>query len=177
MIQKAFRDVGVTLAVDGSEDHLLKIKGFAAEDLAKEITLEQCAEDLPEPSANRLKETYRELPIPGEDDFCLEYTWQLEDFAGFPGTDEDSLNPALEELEATAHAVEERGMDEGGTVVDLYRSTNPDWPLYEPTYDMPDFEWLLPLDAENSPENMPGQQPAPPPPPPKGATLLQFDSR
>jgi hypothetical protein len=185
MIKKAFRDVGVTLAVDGSEDHLLKIKGFAAEDLAKEITLEQCADDLPEPGANAFKETYRELPIPGEDDFCLEYTWQLEGFAGFPGTDEDSLDPAVEEeltlsLEATAQAVEQHGMDEGGTVVDLYKSTNPDWSLYEPTYDMPDFEWLLPLDAENlGPGDMQEQLPAPPlpPPPPKGGTLIQFDSK
>jgi hypothetical protein len=75
--------------------------------------------------------TYRELSIPGEDDFCLEYIWRLEGFAGFPGTDEDSLDPALEEeltlsLEATAQAIEQHGMDAGGTVVDLYRSTNPD---------------------------------------------------
>jgi len=32
MIQKAFRDLGVTLPVDGSRDHELQIKGFAAED-------------------------------------------------------------------------------------------------------------------------------------------------
>ncbi|KAA8893407.1 hypothetical protein FN846DRAFT_895995 [Sphaerosporella brunnea] len=42
-----------------------------------------------------------------------------------------------------AQAVEKRGLDDGRTVVDLYRSTNPDWSLYQPTYDMPDFEWLL----------------------------------
>jgi hypothetical protein len=41
--------------------------------------------------------TYRELSIPREDDFCLEYTWRLEGFAGCPETDEDSLDPALEE--------------------------------------------------------------------------------
>ncbi|KAF8416115.1 hypothetical protein EV426DRAFT_702412 [Tirmania nivea] len=33
MIQKAFRDLGVTLPVDGSRDHELQIKGFAAEGL------------------------------------------------------------------------------------------------------------------------------------------------
>jgi len=33
MIQKAFRDLGVTLPVDGSRDHELRIKGFAVEDL------------------------------------------------------------------------------------------------------------------------------------------------
>jgi hypothetical protein len=64
--------------------------------------------------------TYRELSIPGGGDFCLEYTWRLEGFAGFPGTDEDSLDPALDEeltlsLEATAQAVEQHGMDTGGT--------------------------------------------------------------
>jgi len=32
MIQKAFRDLGVTLPVDGSRDHELQIKGFAAGD-------------------------------------------------------------------------------------------------------------------------------------------------
>jgi len=32
MIQKAFRDLWVTLPVDGSRDHELQIKGFAAED-------------------------------------------------------------------------------------------------------------------------------------------------
>jgi hypothetical protein len=91
------------------------------------------------------KPSYRELPIPGEDDFCLEYTWQLEGFSGFPGTDEDAPDPAAEEdlqnsLAATAREVEERGFDEEGTVVDVYRSTNPDWTLYEPTYEIPDFE-------------------------------------
>jgi hypothetical protein len=123
--------------------------------------------------------TYRELSIPGEDDFCLEYTWRLEGFAGFPRTGEDSLDPALEEeltlsLEATAQAVEQHGMDAGGTVVDLHRSTNPDWSLYEPTYDIPDFEWLLPLDANNiGSGDMQEQLPAPT----KGGTLMQFDSK
>jgi hypothetical protein len=146
--------------------------------LAKEITLEQCAEDLPEPGANAFKETYRELPIPGEDDFCLEYTWKLECFAGFPGTDEDSdiLDPAVEEeleqsLAATAREVEERGFNEEGTVIDVYRSTNPDWTLYEPTYELPDFEWLLPQNpGPNEPEPEPGKVE----PPPKGGTLMQF---
>jgi len=39
MIQKAFRDVGVTLPVDGSRDHELQIKGFAAKDLKTEQVL------------------------------------------------------------------------------------------------------------------------------------------
>jgi len=39
MIQKAFRDLRVTLPVDGSRDHELQIKGFAAEDLKIEIVL------------------------------------------------------------------------------------------------------------------------------------------
>jgi hypothetical protein len=57
LIKKSLQDVGVTLAVDWSEDHLLKVKGFAVDDLAKEITPAQCAEDLPEPGAKAFKET------------------------------------------------------------------------------------------------------------------------
>lgn len=70
----SFRDVGVTLPVDGSEDSLLIVKGFEAEDLVKEITLDCCAENLPKSIAYQSGETYRKLPIPDEDSFCLEYT-------------------------------------------------------------------------------------------------------
>jgi hypothetical protein len=109
------------------------------------------------------------------------FVWntQLEVGAGFPGTNEDSLDPALEEeltlsLEATAQAIEHHGMDAAGTVVDLYRSTNPDWSLYEPTYDIPEFEWLLPLDADNL---GPGDMQEPLPAPTKGGALMQFNSK
>jgi len=43
--QKAFRDVGVTLPIDGSQDHELRIKGIAAEELAadfKDLSLLRC---------------------------------------------------------------------------------------------------------------------------------------
>jgi hypothetical protein len=48
-----------------------------------------------------------------------------------------------------------------------------DWSLYEPTYDIPGFEWLLPLDDDNlGPGDMQEQLPAPT----TGGTLMQFDS-
>lgn len=111
LIQKSFRDVGVTLPVDGSEDSLLKVKGFEAEDLAKEITLNSCAKNLPEPIAYQSGETYRELPIPGEDSFCLEYTWQAENYLGFPKT-KTSNNTACIDLAWEPAA-------KGGNITDL----------------------------------------------------------
>jgi hypothetical protein len=61
-----------------------------------------------------------------------------------------------------------------GAHVDLYRSTNPDWSLYEPIYDILDFEWLLPLNADNlRPEDMREQLPAPT----KSGILMQFNSK
>jgi len=57
MIQKAFRDVEVTLPVDGSRDHELQIKGFAAKDLKIGTSTHSDIDDshaLPEESADPL---------------------------------------------------------------------------------------------------------------------------
>ena len=66
--RKSFKVVGVTPPVDGSKG--LLIKGFNPEG----AVIGECAEDFSAPLAH--KETYRELPILGEDYFCLGYTWQ-----------------------------------------------------------------------------------------------------
>ena len=65
--------MGVTFPVGGSKDHL-HIKGFKPKGAG------DLAEDLPVPLAH--KEIHRELPILGEDNFCLEYTWQCKSFIG-----------------------------------------------------------------------------------------------
>ena len=57
LIQKAFRDVGVTLPVDGSKDHELRIKGIVAEELATGL------EDLSLSSSTTQSEDYHALPL------------------------------------------------------------------------------------------------------------------
>lgn len=73
LIIKSFRDVRITLSVDGSEDNQLHIKGMDTEELAKLIRPEDCLKELPIPSA--YQETYKHLPLEADDSYCLEYTW------------------------------------------------------------------------------------------------------
>ena len=65
-----------TEAAQWFKDNLLHIKGYKPE----EVAIGDWAEDLPLPLAH--KETYRELPVPGEDSFCLEYAWKCEGSTG-----------------------------------------------------------------------------------------------
>lgn len=73
--------------IDESQDSLLKVKRFEVEDLAKEITLGSSTKNLHKPIAYQSGESYRELPILGEESFCLEYTWQAENYLGFLKTE------------------------------------------------------------------------------------------
>jgi len=73
MICKAFRDVGITLPVDGSQDSKLAIKGIDSAD----ISIGDGGKD---PTTAELDKFYRFIPINGDDTDALEYTWALEDY-------------------------------------------------------------------------------------------------
>jgi len=75
VIQKSFRDLGVTLPVDGSKDHEIRIKGF------NQVAIGDWNKDLPLPLPFHPMESHRLLPIelpPNEDP--LEFVWACEDY-------------------------------------------------------------------------------------------------
>lgn len=83
MICKAFRDVGVTLPVDGSCDHELAIKGIDPSKL-------QIGDGGHNPLSDNevLDRFYRSIPISDDDNELLEYTWSVEDYVhSFPVVD------------------------------------------------------------------------------------------
>jgi len=67
MICKAFRDVGITLPVDGSQDSKLAIKGIDSADISK-------TDGGKDPTTTELDKFYRSIPINGDDTDALEYT-------------------------------------------------------------------------------------------------------
>jgi len=67
MICKAFRDIGITLPVDGSQDSKLAIKGIDSAD----ISIGDGGKD---PTTTELDKFCRSIPINGDDTDALEYT-------------------------------------------------------------------------------------------------------
>lgn len=78
LVQKAFREVGISLPLDGSCDHEIKIKGFPG------LNIGNYNEELPVPAAYQEGQSYRPLPEDGEhaqngdDQFLFE--WRAEDW-------------------------------------------------------------------------------------------------
>ncbi|CUS06791.1 unnamed protein product [Tuber aestivum] len=76
LIVKAFRDVGVTLPIDGSHDDQLKIKGFAPAD----IDIGDWAQDLPIPQCNQPSQSHCSLLVETSEYDSLYYIWQCEGY-------------------------------------------------------------------------------------------------
>ncbi|RPB29326.1 hypothetical protein L211DRAFT_872096 [Terfezia boudieri ATCC MYA-4762] len=80
MICKSFRDVGITLPIDGSQVHRLQIKGIPASDFVIGNG------EFPSPARTdpaldiELETFYRSIPARGDDCDAFEYTWVIEDY-------------------------------------------------------------------------------------------------
>lgn len=86
LITKAFRDVGVTLPVDGSQDQDIHIKGF------DNIAVGDSNSDILLPAAHRPSESYRPLPTENSNHDALEFFWTCEDYTHHP-IDASSVQP------------------------------------------------------------------------------------
>jgi len=86
LITKAFRDVGVTLPVDGSQDQDIHIKGF------DNIAVGDWDSDILLPAAHRPSESYRPLPTENSNHDALEIFWTCEDYTHHP-IDGSSVQP------------------------------------------------------------------------------------
>jgi len=80
LIMKAFRDVGVTLPIDGSRDNEIHIKGFTP----AEVALGDWSSDLPTPIAHQPAESFRVLPAETEAHDNLHYVWTCEEYEHSP---------------------------------------------------------------------------------------------
>jgi hypothetical protein len=146
LFKKSFQDVGVTLAVDGSEDHLLNTKGFDNTELS--LALKDIQHDLPQPP----EEAYCNLLIPGQDDCCLEYTWQAEGIF--------NISDISGSMEITTSSIEPPA---GGNILDI---RVPNWNAYKPTFTVSDFECV----TQNYNHNLPKSYD----PSPHNSTILKF---
>jgi len=75
VIQKSFRDLGITLPVDGSKDHEIRLTGF------NQVEIGDWTKHLPLPLPFHPIEAHRPLPIelpPKEDP--LEFVWACKDY-------------------------------------------------------------------------------------------------
>lgn len=93
---KAFRDVGVTLPINGSQDGEIKIKGFTV----SEIDIGDWTQDLALPQSSWTSQSYRALPTETPEHNSLHYIWQCEgyDHEGDHDADEFPLPPTGGEL-------------------------------------------------------------------------------
>jgi len=81
MVCKAFRDVGITLPIDGSQDHQLQIKGILATSfIIGDGSVDPESESRDSVSGAELETFYRSIPVSGDDTNTLEYTWVIEDY-------------------------------------------------------------------------------------------------
>ncbi|RPA90762.1 hypothetical protein L873DRAFT_1820600 [Choiromyces venosus 120613-1] len=75
-IVKAFRDVGVMLPIDGSQDGDIEIKGFTT----SEIDIGNWAEDLTISQSSQASQSYHTLSTETSEDHSLHYIWQCEGY-------------------------------------------------------------------------------------------------
>lgn len=83
LIRKSFRDLGVTLPIDGSKDNQIRVKGF------ENINLGDWTEDLPLPLPLYPEESHRSLPQETTSHDALEFVWACENYSH--SSDENQL--------------------------------------------------------------------------------------
>ncbi|KAG0125679.1 hypothetical protein HOY82DRAFT_616256 [Tuber indicum] len=74
LLRKSFRDLGVTLPIDGSRDSEIHIKGF------ENIDVGNWMEDVPLPLPFQPLESHRSLPLETVHHDALEFVWTCENY-------------------------------------------------------------------------------------------------
>jgi len=78
---QGIRDVGITLPIDGSQDHQLQIKDIPATSFVNgNGSVDPESESADSVSSAELETCYCSIPVSGDDTNALEYTWVIEDY-------------------------------------------------------------------------------------------------
>ncbi|RPA97235.1 hypothetical protein L873DRAFT_1691456 [Choiromyces venosus 120613-1] len=84
LLRKSFRDLGVTLPLDGSKDDQIRIKGF------QHINIGDWTKDLPLPLPLHPMESHRSLPLETTSHDALEFVWACKNYFHTPDENQSS---------------------------------------------------------------------------------------